>query len=317
MEHPRLLLKGTSWINPFRRRYRPKLDQELKRFRKGERRVNQLTPDGQTLLHLAVIENKSDLVKELLNLGADLEAKNRWGMTPKTLAALLNQAVLGDKQAKTKPNTILIYRNADKKIHKIPLSDFEKRLKIDYIDQLEFESIDDISWIVTQCQKGLNKNPFRRKDILSCSLRNKWLLAMHEKALGKEQTEHYYIRWISSYLGYGVFAAKELPDLTLVGEYTGVVKKKWFKQNRYNDYIFRYTAGPKETPFVIDAQDKGNFARFINHSNSPNLSCQWAIIKGITRIILYTNTFVREGEQLTYNYGDYYWRSRTPPEHIT
>lgn len=317
MEHPRLLLKGTSWLNPFRRRYRPKLAQGLENFRKGERRVNQLTADGQTLLHLAVIENKPDTVKELLILGADLNAKNRWGMTPKTLAALLNHTVLGDKQAKNKPNTILIYRNADKKIHKIPLSDFEKRLKIDYIDQLEFESIDDISWIVNQCQKSLKKHLFMRKDMLTCRQKNNWLLAMHEKALRLEQTEHYYIRWISSYLGYGVFAAKELPELTYVGEYTGVVKKKWFKQNRYNDYIFRYTAGPKDTPFVIDAQDKGNFARFVNHSSLPNLSCQWVIVKGITRIILYTNTFIREGEQLTYNYGDYYWRSRTPPEDIT
>ena len=318
MEHPRLLLKGISWKNPFRKKYKPTLEKHFQSFKQGDRRINQLTKEeGQTLLHLAVIENRSDLLEILLKMGADLKAKNRWGMTPTHLATLLNQTSLSYKHPENKPCSILIYRNADKKIHTMPLEDFEKRLKIQYISQLEFENIDDISWVVNQCKKRLNRKFSIHKDLLNCNLKNKWLLAIHEKSLKQEQKEQFYIRWISSYLGYGVFAAKELPDLTYIGEYTGVVKKKWFQKNRYNDYVFRYTAGPKETPFVIDAQDKGNFARFINHSDRPNLSCQWIIVRGITRIILFANRFIRKGEQLTYNYGDYYWRSRTPPERLT
>ena len=318
MEHPRLLLKGICWKNPFRKKYKPKLEKLFESFIQGDRRINQLSPEeGQTLLHLAVIENRSDLVEELLNRGADLETKNRWGMTPTHLATLLNHTNLSYNPPENKPSSILIYRNADKKIHTMPISDFEKRLKIDYINQLEFENVNDIIWVVNQCKRKLIRKQLINKDMLPSSSKNKWLLAMHEKSLKKEQKDHFYIKWISSYLGYGVFAAKDLPDLTYIGEYTGVVKKRWFKKNRYNDYIFRYTAGPKETPFVIDAQDKGNFARFINHSNCPNLTCQWVITGGITRIILFTNTFIQKGKQLTYNYGDYYWRSRTPPEQLT
>ena len=46
----------------------------------------------------------------------------------------------------------------------MPLEDFEKRLKIQYISQLEFENIDDISWVVNQCKKRLNRKYFNDKE---------------------------------------------------------------------------------------------------------------------------------------------------------
>ncbi|MBI3211167.1 MAG: SET domain-containing protein-lysine N-methyltransferase, partial [Simkania negevensis] len=122
--------------------------------------------------------------------------------------------------------------------------------------------------------------------------------------------------YISPQLGYGVFAVKDISALTYIGEYTGVVEKRSRRLNRFNNYIFGYVVGPKPTPFVINAEKRGNFTRFINHSDEPNLTSRWLIIEGITRVILFSNRLIQKGEQLTYDYGPIYWKKRSQPELI-
>ncbi len=305
MEHPRTLLRSFNFLNPFRKRYRPAFDQAYSAFKKGERKLNALGREGQTLLHLAIIEEKEQQIDELIQLGASLDAKNRWGMTPHELSSLLSR-----KKLKTESKEPLrIFRNRDQKLHSISVQEFEERLKIEYIDSLEFENIDDLAWVVKQCRKRLHKHQFDQM--------NQWVLAMHQKAIGQIRRDLYYIRWINARLGYGVFAAKDLPNFTYIGEYTGVIKRRQLRKNRFNDYIFGYVVGPKDTPFIIDAEEKGNFSRFVNHSDTPNLTSRWVITGGVTRIILFANQFIRKDSQLTYDYGEYYWKNRRTPDLLT
>lgn len=294
------------FLNRLLLRRRPELDGRLKAFKKGERGVHAIDQEGNTLLHTALLENRFDCFEELLAYGLSPTQKNKWGMSPRDLAHFLGRTTflpLLEVQKETGP--ITIFRNTDQRMHQISLEEFEQKLKIQYIDSLEFEHPDYLRWITKKSQKRLKKNNYRKM--------NKWILALHEKAIHHPRHDHIYIRYVDSYLGYGAFANRDIPALTYIGEYTGVVTLRKPKRTRFNDYVFGYMTGPKDSPFIIDAKDKGNFTRFINHSNEPNLNSRWVITGGVTRIILFSNRLIAKGEQFTYDYGKYYWRSRSSP----
>jgi hypothetical protein len=301
---------------------RPFLNRLLLRRTKGEFALNfqqvlagkasfyQVDHEGNTLLHLAVIENAFSHLQDLLAYGLSPQKQNRWGLSAIDLAHHLGRkAFLPFLTVHQAPPPITIYRNKDQKRHAISLKEFENKLNIDYISYLEFETPDYLRWTLSKSEKQLKKEAIRKM--------NRWVLALHKKSILAPRYDHIYIRHIDSVVGYGVFANEDLPRLTYIGEYTGVVTRRHPKKICFNDYVFRYMVGPKNTPFMIDAKKKGNFSRFINHSDEPNMNSRWVIVGGITRIILFTNRLIEKGEQLTYDYGKSYWRSRTAPTLIT
>lgn len=205
--------------------------------------------------------------------------------------------------------SILIYRNSENRVYKISIEDFEKRVGIRYVNALIFEKEEYREKLIKKAQKKLKHPPVRQM--------NAWTLALHQKAIEHPKEDLFYIRWINSYLGYGVFAAQDIPALCYIGEYTGLVRKRRFHKYRFNDYVFGYVAAGKNTPYIIDAKEQGNFSRFINHSDAPNLTSRWVVKEGLTHIILFANKFIPKDKQLSYDYGDTYWRSRSHPSLIT
>ncbi|NGX51596.1 MAG: hypothetical protein K1060chlam2_01468 [Chlamydiae bacterium] len=205
--------------------------------------------------------------------------------------------------------SILIYRNSEDQLYKIPIEEFEKRVGIKYLDSLIFERPEYREKLIKKSQKRIRRPHLKQM--------NSWTLALHQKAMERPREDLYYIRWISGYFGYGVFAAQDIPALCYVGEYLGLVRKKRFGKFRFNDYVFGYVAADRETPYIIDAKEQGNFARFINHSDEPNLTSRWVVKDGLTHIILFANKLIPKDSQLTYDYGEYYWRSRSSPSLIT
>lgn len=205
--------------------------------------------------------------------------------------------------------SILIYRNSENRVYKIFIRELEQRLEIKYLNSLIFEREKYRERVIKKAKKYLKRPGLKQM--------NSWTLALHKRAMEQPQKDFFYIRWINNCLGYGVFAAQDIPALCYIGEYAGMLRKRHFRKDRFNNYIFGYVVAGKGTSYIIDAKEQGNFTRFINHNGiHPNLTSRWVIKDQITHIIFFANKLILKGQQLTYDYGDCYWRSRTFPSLI-
>lgn len=125
------------------------------------------------------------------------------------------------------------------------------------------------------------------------------------------------IRYINENVGYGAFAEEPLKARQYIGEYTGIVRENL--RNYFaplNNYCYEYPIpDPIGRSYVIDAT-QGNFTRFINHSDSPNLKPLYAFLDGFYHLIFLAMRPIAPGEQLSYAYGSRYWYLRSPPEKL-
>jgi SET domain-containing protein len=98
--------------------------------------------------------------------------------------------------------------------------------------------------------------------------------------------------------GRGLFTLESIPKGACIIEYFGPTlnEEEWL--NSRNRYLFKVTE--KKT---IDGWNKGNTARFINHSCRPN--CEIKIRKG--RVFVMARRAIKVGEELAYHYGKEYF----------
>ncbi len=183
------------------------------------------------------------------------------------------------------------------------IEEFEKLMGIVYIQALQFKEADFLSDVQRKCLKMLAKNKLDRKQ--------KWLGVYFSKEIISCVYPEFSIRFINEIIGYGVFAEKEILANTYIGEYTGDLRKRTFWEDKKNKYLFEYYLGELMTSkYLIDAQERGNHTRFINHSDYPNVEPIAVIAEGILRIIFFSKRKIAPGEQLCYDYGEGYWNSR-------
>lgn len=117
------------------------------------------------------------------------------------------------------------------------------------------------------------------------------------------------IRFIDEEVGFGVFTEQRIPSCAFAGEYRGMIQERVKKELKDKAHCVRYTVWEMGTrKFIIDAERKGNFTRFINHSAKPNLSLQSVYWRGIPRMIFVALKEIPEGSQLTFDYGTFYWK---------
>ncbi|MGH0134901.1 UNVERIFIED_CONTAM: hypothetical protein FKN15_004467 [Acipenser sinensis] len=106
--------------------------------------------------------------------------------------------------------------------------------------------------------------------------------------------------------GWGLRAAKDLAHNTFVLEYCGeVLDHKEFKA-RVKEYarsknIHYYFMALKNNE-IIDATQKGNCSRFMNHSCEPNCETQKWTVNGQLRVGFFTTKLVPAGTELTFDY---------------
>jgi len=104
--------------------------------------------------------------------------------------------------------------------------------------------------------------------------------------------------------GNGVFAARDIPAGTRIIEYTGTRITPEQADERhpanpddpFHTFYFSLSGGK-----VIDGGDKGNDARWINHSCAPN--CETEENANGTRVYVMALRNIDEGEELFYDYG--------------
>lgn len=180
---------------------------------------------------------------------------------------------------------------------------FEELFQIRYLSHLEFENWETEQWIKKRCARA-----YKRDAIGQLAL---WLGHLHAKEIEEASLPELSIRWIHDEIGYGLFTSRPFKPWEFIGEYTGVVRRRKRLQSNVNDFCFMY---PKEwfsfRSYTIDGNKQGNYVRFINHSDTPNCESVAVFHDGIFHIILRTIKEIAEGEELTYDYGDIYWRRR-------
>lgn len=173
------------------------------------------------------------------------------------------------------------------------------------LDELEFATPKILRWVNRKCVKRLKNE--------NTAAQNDWMRSLYEENFRTKETPMLFIKNAGRLVGKGLFAGEDIAELTFLGEYTGVVRRRRRWSDRLNHYIFGYVIGTKDTPYVIDAKEKGNLTRFINHSSTPNCTTRWMILENVCHVIFFANRLIKKGEQLTYNYGPHFWRNRMHP----
>ena len=158
------------------------------------------------------------------------------------------------------------------------------------------------------CKSG---SKLRRQGRLS--IEQLWQGNYYQKEIESFHQPDVFLRWINEQIGWGVFAARPFKPKEYIAEYTGILRK-WQRSDRRNGYCFEYVhESGKGTSFLIDARDQAGIARYINHSDEPNLQPTRATIGSITHLILLVKKPIQKGEQLCYDYGPAYWSKRPAP----
>lgn len=172
-----------------------------------------------------------------------------------------------------------------------------------YLPHLEFADYRIEKWAKKRCERA------EKKGLIGEYTR--WLGHLHRKDLEGAYFPDFSIRWVDEKIGYGLFTEASLEESAFVGEYTGILRRRNQPFANINDYCFMY---PREwmnfRPLTIDSEKCGNHTRFINHSDRPNLEALSVLFEGVFHIIFRTTEEVAAGSELTYDYGNLYWRNR-------
>ncbi|GFU75163.1 histone-lysine N-methyltransferase SETD2 [Trichonephila clavipes] len=106
--------------------------------------------------------------------------------------------------------------------------------------------------------------------------------------------------------GWGLKLLEDVPIGNFVIEYVGEVlsrhdfkqRVKQYAREKSNHYYFMAL----KTDEIIDATNKGNLSRFMNHSCDPNCETQKWTVNGELRIGFFAKRDLKAGEELTFDY---------------
>lgn len=285
----------------------PSLTETVKDYVATARDLNQQYKEGNTLLHLAVLEHNTEIIQLLLQCEVQRQVKNDWGMTPAELGKWLNYKESWELIEPPQELVIPFQVKGESELRKLSPAQFTKLTGVHYIPQPYFESLKTLKRVFQLCTK-IHRRGWVEEEQL-------WLGALFRPDIEQQKSVSYSIRWVDDQVEYGLYAEEPIPSGTFIGEYAGEIKRRRFWSFfQLNDYCFRYPTSRWGRPyFTINAQDSANYTRYINHSGAPNLECASVFSQGLFRLAFRSVRDIEVGEQLCYDYGPYYWRHRQGP----
>jgi uncharacterized protein len=207
---------------------------------------------------------------------------------------------------KKQQTTVSVKVEKDGALSMASVEDFNKIFEVEYLPNLFFENPKLLRKTARRIKRGIK--------IGSLSEREIWLGTYFQNEVQNGYSARVYIKWIDEFKEYGLFADQNLKEGAYICEYTGTVRKYKRRLDKKNSYCFEYKIGDeRKSHLTIDAKEMGNYARFINHSETPNLEPFAALVNGIIHIILRAKQPISKGTELTYNYGPKYWQKREKP----
>lgn len=254
-------------------------------------------------LHLAVIHNDIEALKGL-TLNSDLKSlKNSMGFTPLELAEYLGNESCAKILSSETTHKIGIIKPGEFKAVNLTPDYFNTYFQVKYRSHLNFRNYKFFKETLNNCPWTLHTSFLGEE--------NRAMAKKFYDELSSGLIQNATIRWIDSEMGYGLFARKDLPEGTFIGEFTGIVRQLYRSNPDQNEYCFHYPTKFWSWNYtIIDALHEGNETRFINHSDTPNLNPICLCEKKLLHIVFVTNSFVKAGTQLTYNYGKDFWKHR-------
>ncbi len=181
--------------------------------------------------------------------------------------------------------------------------ELEKLFDIHYLPHLDYQN-----WRVENDLKKQCERAFQNGRVGNLAL---WLGKFHGTAMDLALVPDITIIYVNDNVGYGVITNKFIRKWDFVGEYTGVVRRRRFIFPNLNDYCFMYPRHwISRKLYCIDSEREGNFTRFINHSDYPNLESVAVFKDGFFHIIFRAVQDILPGQELAYDYGDVYWTKR-------
>ncbi len=181
--------------------------------------------------------------------------------------------------------------------------ELEELFDIDYLDYLECANWRVESYLRKQCARARKRGRIEELTI--------WLGTLHGREVAEGADVDVTIKWIDERMGYGLFTNRKIAAWHYIGEYTGLLRKRSLFRRDVNDYCFQY---PREwvatKAFTIDSEKQGNYTRFINHSDTPNVEARSFFHRGIFHIAFRSIQEIAAGSELAYDYGEIYWNRR-------
>ena len=256
------------------------------------------TETGQSLLHLAVLADRVDLVEEIIASLPQLKwRRNALDWTPLELARFLPRDRV---VALLQPAPSLPFFEQPN-VSTPDLRRFEALPPIAYLPQPLFESEEIFNEILSRSKKAKREDAIPPERI--------WMGIYFDKEIQAGTHPKISIRFIDEEVGFGVFAEQRIPSCAFAGEYRGIVQERKTKELKDKVHCVRFTVWEMgKRKFSLDAEKMGNFTRFINHSAKPNLSLQSVHWRGIPRMIFVALKEIPQGSQLTFDYGTFFWK---------
>ncbi len=104
--------------------------------------------------------------------------------------------------------------------------------------------------------------------------------------------------------GLGLYTLQTILKGKRIIEYTGPLISNKEVDKRRGKYFFQINS-----KWSVDGSPRGNTARYVNHSCAPNAE---AFVSG-RRVWLWSKKNIKEGEEITFNYGKEYFDDHIKP----